>query len=122
MQNGCKRQKWLWHEWEQCFCCEIKAQRKGKEGGKAAQVRQNRHFLMRVAWSRFSKICFLPGRGASFCKKGDEQIMKNTKTGSKVHVRMQVMLSRAFQNGHFPLAQRKLIFFGQYKAEMLFAK
>ena len=41
--------------------------------------------------------------------------MKNTKTGSKVHVRMQVMLSRAFQNGHFPLAQRKLLLLGQYR-------
>ena len=53
MQNWSKREKWLWHEWEQYVCCEIKAQRKGKEGGKAAQVRQNRHFLMRIAWSRF---------------------------------------------------------------------
>ena len=47
--------------------------------------------------------------------------MKNTKTGSKVHVRMQVMLSRAFQNGNFPLVRQKVLFFGQYKAEMLFA-
>ena len=35
--------------------------------------------------------------------------MKKMKTGSKVHVRMQVMLSRAFQNGQFPLARRKLL-------------
>ena len=48
--------------------------------------------------------------------------MKNTKTGSKVHVRMQVMLSRAFQNGQFPLARRKLLLSRQYKAEMFFAK
>ena len=48
--------------------------------------------------------------------------MNNTKTGSKVHVRIQVMLSRAFQNGQFPLARRKLLLSGQYKAEMLFAK
>jgi len=59
--------------------------------------------------------------GRIFLQKSDEQMMKNTKTGSKVHLRMQVMLSRAFQNGHFPLARRKLLFFGQYKAEMLFA-
>ena len=122
MQNGCKRKKWLWHEWEQYFCCEIMAQRKGKEGGRASQVHQNRHFWMRIAWSRFSKICFLLGRGAQFCKKVMKQMMKNTKTGSKVHVRMQVMLSRAFQNGHFPLARRKLLLSGQYKAELLFAK
>ena len=115
MQNGCKREKWLWHEWEQYVCCEIKAQRKGKEGLKAAQVRHNRHNLIRIAWSRFSKICFLPRRGAYFCKTVMKKKMKNTKTGSKVHVRMQVMLSKAFQNGHFPLARRKILIFGQYK-------
>ena len=48
--------------------------------------------------------------------------LKNTKTGPKVHVRMQVMLSRAFQNGHFPFARRKVLLSGQYKAEMLLAK
>ena len=42
--------------------------------------------------------------------------MKNTKTGSKVHVRMQVMLSRAFQNGNFPLVWQKILFFKHYKA------
>ena len=42
--------------------------------------------------------------------------LKNTKTGSKVHVRMQVMLSRAFQNGNFPLVRQKILFFAHYKA------
>ena len=35
MQNGCKREKLLWHEWEQHFYGEVKVQRKGKEGGTA---------------------------------------------------------------------------------------